>query len=296
MNERICLAATAKSKIYLEGKKVIKYFVSPDSMSVYHTELEFFRIGEKQGLLTPPLLSHGIQEDGTPYIVSCKAEGEMLQAVMQREDIKGSSAAELAEELYSFGERIHSIRGNHFGCLDSAGNQTESWMEYLMAGLYHGRELLEKDGMFPEKFSFELNRHIDNIKKSQRLGNSKPTLVHGDFCEKNIFIKNIKGKWKVSALIDFENGIYAPQEYDFIRQYQMFTRLGVMPDAMVPLEPDVHLFYEICDYLSHIHNVLLIRDCDTPPYFCGKSFRYPDCENEYIVNRIAGYVQQLVRL
>jgi len=286
-----CLALTAKSGVFTDGKFVLKFFLCPYRENVYKTETSFYELAAIHDLPAVPLASNGIYEDA-PYTVSGFSKGAPLHAAVK--ELSEESRLQLAEKTENLRKRMQSVSSPVFGALYTDGPRYDDWVSLLQAGIEDGKKRLVDHDLYPSDFGKSFDLFFKGFTDSDLWKSTKPALVHGDLCEKNMFIEESDGQFNICGMIDFENACYADPLYEMPRVDDMYTRLrGGKTAQNAAYDNKLLLFYKICDYVMHIHNVLLTIDTGFDPYFHGRFIKYPDCEPAYIENKLIEYTAQM---
>jgi len=209
------LVYTVKNESGIIG--VFKFYYKKNR---WNREVASLRFLEGCRVKAPKILKFGKLENGTEWIFMEHKQGEVFSKV------KDSMGEDNSKEIYeAMGEqlgKIHSLKTfDFFGNWDENGNSIDNIKDFSTAFRENVDAVLKE--LFDQHLEEEalhrqgaeiLNRKlnlVDDVKVSH--------LHNGDFGERNILVKKVDNKWKLSALIDFEHCVPYDRDSEIIDCY-----------------------------------------------------------------------------
>jgi len=179
----------------------------------------------KNGIPVPKVLAFGTVQTGPhhlhQYLIIEKIKGRAIRW-------KSQEARLYLEEAGHLLARIHSIKTEGFGPLNSQGRGPfKSWEEFLLSS-YKNEPLL--DYLLWKRFisKDQKNRVLDLFDpKKLRLNVKLPTLLHGDFTYEHIFVDG----GKITGIIDFGDCLSGDPLYDLAIP-ELFCEIGGLPSPI----------------------------------------------------------------
>ncbi|RKD30033.1 aminoglycoside phosphotransferase family protein [Thermohalobacter berrensis] len=168
----------------------------------------------------PKLIDYGVLEDGTEWVLLEHIKGEVLEKVLNT--ISEKDLCYIYEQMGEELGKIHSIGTfKYFGNWDENCNSIDKYTDYYsffkkrLASVL--KELLTQD--LPNK---ELHRKGADLlisRLSILKDNIEPRLCHNDFDERNVMVYKNQNKWRLEAIIDFEQGLPCDKDKELINLY-----------------------------------------------------------------------------
>lgn len=172
-------------------------------------------------VLCPHILGYGTLEDGTEWIATEYIEGKSFEKV--KDLIKREDMIEIYMDIGRELGKIHNKRiFKYFGNWDENGNSIDKIEEYIT--YFKGQVDIVLSDLFKQhlpdeelqkKCSLKLldNLHVIRDVKEARL-------CHNDFNERNMLVKYSNGKWRLAAVLDFEQCIPSDRYKDLADIYE----------------------------------------------------------------------------
>jgi aminoglycoside phosphotransferase (APT) family kinase protein len=183
-------------------------------------EVASLRFLEGRGVKAPKILKFGKLEDGTEWLFMDHKKGEVFTKV--KDYMSEDNAKEIYEAMGEQLGKIHSLKTfDFFGNWDENGNSIENIKDFSTAFRKNVDAVLKE--LFDQHLEEEeLQRQCAEILKGKLnlVDDVKVAHLHnGDFGERNILIKKVDNKWKLSALIDFEHCVPYDRDSEIIDCY-----------------------------------------------------------------------------
>lgn len=194
-------------------------------------ETRIHKLMKRLNIPTAQVIKNGFHK-GNPsfeYIIISKINGIRLDKALKR-----MNEREKEETMQKVGEllgKIHKTKFKVYGYLDIKGinedvkfslKKTGKGMKLnpaksmAMSLIFHDFGKLISYKKINEKTIINILKYL--IKNQDlTISKEKPSLIHGDYEPKNIFVKKIKNQWKIIGLIDFEYSASMTKEYDFLK-------------------------------------------------------------------------------
>lgn len=126
---------------------------------------------------------------------------EFMEGITLREYLISNSSYEIMYEVGALFSKISSFSFPSPGFFDADLNvaSNPSLIEFVDSILLNEKIITALDPLILSKLKLYLKKHLNALSN-----NLSSNLVHGDFDPSNILVKEIDGKWKVSAALDWE--------------------------------------------------------------------------------------------
>ncbi len=181
----------------------------------WNREVASLKLLSESGVLCPKLLGFGILDDETEWILMDYFKGKPYQQVYHLIDEENKSAvySQLGREL----GRIHAYKTfDFFGNWDAQGKSLTHIKQFCDFFIPHVNTVYAE--IYKQSLpDFDLlQRGIDFLTGSYHLLDAVETsvLCHNDYGERNALVCWERGKWRLSAVIDFEQSLPADRDKD----------------------------------------------------------------------------------
>ncbi|HED05987.1 MAG TPA: aminoglycoside phosphotransferase family protein [Ignavibacteria bacterium] len=137
-----------------------------------------------------------------PYTIAEKLKGKSLQKSYKEINNK----EEIFEEIGELYGKMHSIKVESYGELDSNLNLIKTYKSWYCENCKKAKEILvkiEENNLLSNR-TLKINKDFFKNNKSFLKKEIGPRLCHGDVSLTNILVKKSIGKYVVSGIIDFE--------------------------------------------------------------------------------------------
>jgi hygromycin-B 7''-O-kinase len=201
-----CSVVTVRSQLVFSSadRHIIKVF-SPEDADFHKTETVFLsNLYQRLPIHTPELVASGCRE-GLPYIVMEKLHGLPLDRVWSE-----IPAGEQRRLVVLLGEAVHALHSLPVDLFASAPFQWNPFIDHQRYALLDNHRRYGLDAEWLD----QLRQYIDDC----RLDPHNPDLLvplHTELMQEHIFLRESRGQWTVSGLIDFEPSIVGHVEYEF---------------------------------------------------------------------------------
>ena len=189
----------------------------------WNREVATLKILKDSNIKAPLLYNYGKLDDGTEWIMTQHIDGYPLVDVIEilSHQDKLNIFQEMGEQL----GQLHTFKEFEF-----FGNWNENGQILNKDKNYYGRVKQGTEKMI-EKV---LNAHYPEIKLHKNAANvirnnyhliadiKEFHLCHNDFDDRNVLVRKEDGKWKLAAVIDFEQSYPGNKDIDFTSLYQKF--------------------------------------------------------------------------
>lgn len=208
--------------VYLvnDGNDILGVFKLYYKKDRWSREVGTLRIFEEEHIKAPRIIEYGKLSDGTEWIFMSHVDGQVFEKVKEEiseEELK-HIYLEIGEEL----SKVHRIRTfKFFGPWNENCNPTKMNESFAVWFRHKSNRLIEETlkQHLPEKELQikagerinELSYLIDEVKEG--------SICNGDFGDRNILVKKVDEKWKLSAFIDFEHTFSYDRDSDLIGYY-----------------------------------------------------------------------------
>ena len=152
-------------------------------------------MGGRLPVATPALLFTG-ELDGWPYVVTSRIDGVPIADVWR--DLPHDEHRRLATELGSLARELHGL---------DAADEPESWRAFFAECRERART---RDREVPA-LGAEVEPFLEQVGE---LGDERHVLLHTELLDQHVFVAERRGRWELSALIDFADARVGPPEYD----------------------------------------------------------------------------------
>lgn len=192
--------------VFSYGKdRIIKIF-PPLHLSHFNNEvLVMNHLHNRLSVATPAIECKGTIS-GWPYIVMSQLDGVILEGLWEKLDHRNKLI--IIRELGSLIREVHSLPTNGLEAIDC------HWKNFITQQISQCVSLHQSLN-FPENLLQQIPRYLELIAASL-LTISKPVILTGEYTPMNFLVKQDKGIWHISGLIDFGDSMLGKQEYDLL--------------------------------------------------------------------------------
>lgn len=184
---------------------VIKVF-PPFHRDQFLSELLVMRHVEGKLSIDTPILEHQGELFGWPYLVMSKLEGTLLETLW--EDMDPNNKMVIMHELGQLIREVHALPTAGLEAIDC------QWPQFLEKQIANAVEQHRDTGLAVHLLQ-QLPTYFNTIQ--ERLPKTKqPVLLTGEYTPMNFLVKQVKGTWHISGLIDFGDAMLGLPEYDLL--------------------------------------------------------------------------------
>ena len=174
---------------------------------------------------TPKLISHGILQNGTEWLITECIEGVPLNTVIDKISIDNQKKIyrDMGRELGKI-HRYHTF--NFFGNWDENGNSLDYNMDFRTVFMRRVNTIFEQlfKQLLPEE---PLQRKaarllINNFPLIENVSESH--LCHNDYNIRNVMVKKINDEWRLEGIIDFEQSFPWDKDIDLVYLFHSLSK------------------------------------------------------------------------
>lgn len=214
------------------------------------------------------------------YLIESWIGGENFDDILPR--IHQNERISLSQEMGEYLANIHSIEFKHFSVIANEGdiNRTffleklkfNKWKDYILNLMDTKLKFCVENKLLEDDFATKIKSYIKNNSYLLDI-KPKPVLVHRDYLPKNILIKYIGDKLKISGILDFEHSIAYHNEWDFVKpKWWLFEKYPETEEAFMngykrygKLSEDFKdrlKIYELIESIIHLSYFIRIKQKD----------------------------------
>ncbi len=184
---------------------VIKLFPPFHQDQFEKEQLVLKKLAGKLSVSTPILKAVGNIE-GWPYIIMTQLEGTLLETLWDTLDYNNQLI--IIKELGLLIREVHALPTQG---LESIDCHWEKWIKTQIQQC----EKRHQDHHLPIHLLQQIPNYIDQ-NQAALLKIKTPVLLTGEYTPMNFLVKNIKGIWHISSLIDFGDAMLGHAYYDLL--------------------------------------------------------------------------------
>jgi hygromycin-B 7''-O-kinase len=184
-------------------RHIIKLFAP-----LFQAEFERERVGIEAmrpaiSVAVPELVAQG-EFEGWNYLVISRLEGELPRVVW--DDVPRRDRLGIAAQMGDMVAAIHAAPAP--AALDV------DWPNFLVAQL-EGATARQREWGAPAAWTQKIVPFVERYGPLAAPG--ALMLQHADLHDRNVLIRRIKGRWRLSGVLDFGDALVAEKEYDFVQ-------------------------------------------------------------------------------
>lgn len=154
---------------------------------------------------TPDILYQG-EIANWPYLIMTQLEGELLETLWEK--LSYDNKISIIRELGALIKEVHGLPTNGLEEIDC------HWEQFITQQIQHcvAQHQMKK---LPLQL---LQQMLDYLKPIQERVKTieKPVILTGEYTPMNMLVKQIKGVWRISGLIDFGDAMLGLPQYDLL--------------------------------------------------------------------------------
>lgn len=201
-----CSVVTTRSQLVFSSadRHIIKVFAPKDG-DFHKTETVFLRhLYRRLPIPTPELLDSG-DWNGLPYIIMEKLQGIPLDRVWS--ELSPTGQRRIIKQL---GQGVRALHTLHVEPFAAAPFRWDLFIDHQIESLLDNHRSYDLDQAWIDQFE----AYIDDCPLNPHNPDCLVPL-HTELMGEHIFVRETRGRWTVSGLIDFEPSMVGHAEYEF---------------------------------------------------------------------------------